>query len=143
MKKIDLFFWRDVIYSKNFIWIISFVFIIFSFQFYWKLWEASSDDFITVPSELENLLNIGSWGVGHVRQKQVQGYYKIVRESKIKNKMIFAIISCSAAFMETVCFQRLSQHSRIQSQQWKQKNNKWNLFRIYNKDTRVTLLTSF
>ena len=101
------------------------------------------DYFIAVAYELKNLLNIGSWRVVHIRQKQVQGYYKNVEASKIKNKMTFAIILCSAVFMETVCIQRPSQHSLIQSQQWKQKNNKRSLFRVYNKDTRVTLLTSF
>ena len=31
-----------------------------------------------------------------------------------------------------------SQHVLVQSQQWKHQNNKWNLFKVNNKDTRTT-----
>ena len=36
-----------------------------------------------------------------------------------------------------------SWHLLVQSQQWKHQNNVWNMFKVNNKDTKTTSLTSF
>ena len=42
-------------------------------------------------------------------------------------------------YVETVT----SRHLLVQSQQWKHQNNMWNLFKVNNKDTKTTSVTSF